>query len=78
MRCTVVLEFDGGDAASVSRVKLVRLHRDTANPIPGDVGLSLAEGKTVIEAVQQEFVVAQLGQFCERLRTCQGCGAVRR
>jgi hypothetical protein len=78
MRCTVVLEFDGGDTTPVKRVELVRLHRDTAKPVSGDVGLSLAEGKTLIQSVQQEFTAEQLGQFCEGRRECQACGAVRR
>ena len=78
VRCTVVLEFDRGEGTAVGRVGLMRLHRDTAGPNSGDVGISLAEGKSLWQTVQQEFAVAQLGQFCEQRRTCQACGAVRR
>ena len=78
MRCTVVLEFDDGDGADVRRVELMRLHRDSADPNAGDVGISLAEGKTLVQSVQQEFVVAQLGRYCAKRRPCPACGTVRR
>jgi hypothetical protein len=78
MRCTVVLEFDNGEGAVVSRVETMRLHRDTAGPSTGDVGISLTEGKTLLQTVQQEFVVAQLARYCEEQRICRACGALRR
>lgn len=54
MRCTIVLEFDNGEGLDVKRVELMRLHRDTVDPASGDVGLSLAEGKSLSNCVQQE------------------------
>ena len=78
MRCTVVLEFDDGDSTALRRVELTRLYRDVADPKPGDVGLFLAEGKTLLQTVQQEFAMAQIQQFCELRRTCRACGAPRR
>ncbi|MDR6859957.1 hypothetical protein J2W96_006297 [Variovorax guangxiensis] len=78
MRCTIVLEFDDGEGFAVKRVELMRLHRDTANPALGDIGLSLAEGKLLSNCVQQEFVVEQLGRFCVARRTCRTCGVQRR
>ena len=78
MRCTVVLEFDDGDSTALRRVELTRLYRDVADPKPGDIGLSLAEGKTLLQTVQQEFAMAQIQQFCELRRTCRACGAPRR
>jgi hypothetical protein len=78
MRCAAVLEFDNGEGTAVGRVELMRLHRDAAAPITGDVGMSLIEGKTLLQTVQQEFVVAQLDRYCEERRTCRACGAVRR
>ena len=56
MRCTIVLEFDDGEGSEVKRIELMRLHRDTANHAAGDVGLSLAEGKSLSNCVQQKFV----------------------
>jgi hypothetical protein len=46
MRCTIVLEFDNGDGSVVKRVEVMRFHRPTEDQTPGDVGLSLAEGKS--------------------------------
>ena len=74
MRCTIVLEFDEGEGSEVKRIELMRLHRDTDNPAAGDVGLSLAEGKSLSNCVQQEFVTEQLGRFSAGRRTCACCG----
>ena len=64
MRCTLVLEFDSDAGEPPRRVEALRLHRDTDNPIEGDVGLTLAEAKTVLLTIQQEFVGEQLNQYC--------------
>jgi len=78
MRCTIVLEFDDGEGLDVKRVELMRVHRDTVDPASGDVGLTLAEGKSLSCCVQQEFVVEQLRRFCAARRTCANCGVRRR
>jgi hypothetical protein len=78
MRCTFVLEFDDGDGSVVKRVEVMRLHRATENQTPGDVGLSLAEGKSLVNCVQQEFVVEQIERFCASRRGCVVCGVQRR
>ncbi len=52
----------------------MRLHRDTENPAAGDVGLSLAEGKSLAHCIQQEFAGEQLGRFCAARRACMACG----
>jgi hypothetical protein len=68
MRCTIVLEFDDGDGTVGKRVEVMRLHRGAENPTSGDVGLSLAEGKSVVNCIQQEFVAEQLGRFCASVK----------
>jgi hypothetical protein len=78
MRCTIVLEFDNGDGSVVKRVEVMRFHRPTEDQTPGDVGLSLAEGKSLLNCVQQEFVVEQIERFCASRRTCVGCGVQHR
>ena len=78
MRCTIVLEFDDGEGSEVKRIELMRLHRDTANPAAGDVGLSLAEGKSLSNCMQQEFVTDQLARFSAARRACSYCGLLRR
>ena len=79
MRCTIVLEFqDDEEQQPVRRVELMCLHRESANPLAGDVGLTLEEGKTLLFATQQQFVEIQLAEFCVGRRACQHCGAPRR
>ena len=77
MRCTIVLEFDDGHATAVKRVELMRFHRADCGA-SGDVGLSLAEGKSLVNCVQQEFVVEQIDRYCASQRACKACGALRR
>lgn len=67
MRCTIALEFDNGDGSVVKRVEVMRLHRPIDDQTPGDVGLSLSEGKSLLNCVQQEFVVEQIERFFLRL-----------
>ena len=45
---------------------------------PEDVGLSLAEGKTVTAAIQRQLVKLQIASWAERHRCCEACGARRR
>ena len=78
MRCTLVLEFDSDAGEPPRRVEALRLHRDTDRPIEGDVGLTLAEAKTVLLTIQQEFVGEQLNQYCAARRPCPRCRAVRK
>ena len=78
MQCTIVLEFDDGDGGETKRVELMRFHRTIEEPTPGDVGLSLAEGKSLVNCVQQEFVVEQITCFCTSRRACPTCGVLRR
>ncbi len=74
MRYTIVLEFDSGDGSVVKRVEVMRFHRSIEDQTPGDVGLSLTEGKSLLNCVQQEFVVEQIERFCASRRSCVDCG----
>ena len=67
MRCTIVLEVDNGDGSVVKRVEVMRFHRPIEDQTPGDVGLSLAEGKSLLNCVQQEFVVDRSNVFARRV-----------
>ncbi len=78
MRCRIVLEFDDGDGTAVKRVEVMRLHRGAGSQASGDVGLSLAEGRSLVNCIQQEFVVEQLERFCTSRRACVACGVRRR
>lgn len=62
----------------VKRVEVMRLHSPSEDLTFGDVGLSLAEGKSLANCMQQEFVVEQIKRFCASRRSCLDCGAQRR
>jgi hypothetical protein len=77
MRCTIVLEFENGDESLAKRVEIMRFHRPIEDQTPGDVGLSLAEGKSLLNCVQQEFVGEQIERFYASRRSCVECGVQR-
>ncbi|EHP43499.1 hypothetical protein OR16_08537 [Cupriavidus basilensis OR16] len=72
-----VLEFDDGDGTAVKRVEVMRLHRASRSQASGDVGLSLAEGRSLVNCIRQEFVVERLERFCKSRRACVACGVLR-
>jgi hypothetical protein len=76
--CTIVLEFDDGDGSGVKRTEVMRFHRAVEEQTPGDVGLSLVEGKSLLNCVQQEFVVEHFDRFHATRRSCSKCGVQRR
>jgi len=78
MRYTIVLEFDNGDGSAVKRAEVMRFHRAVEEQTPGDVGLSLSEGKSLLNCVQQELVVEQIDRYCASRRSCAHCGVLRR
>jgi hypothetical protein len=78
MRCTIVLEFDNGDGSVRKRVEVMRFHGSVGDQTPGDVGRSLAKGKSLLNCVQQAFVVGQIERFCALRRSCLGCCLQRR
>src|SRR5689334_7475431 len=41
---------------------------------PEDLGLSIAEGKALLAAVQQRTIDAQVALWIERHRCCEACG----
>jgi hypothetical protein len=60
VRCTIVLEFqDYKGGRDPQRIELMRLHRNMLSPSPGDVGLTLAEGKMLLMAAQQQLTDAK-------------------
>jgi len=73
MRCAIGLEFDDGLGTAVKRLDLMRLHREAINPAQGDVGLTLTEGKTLSNCVQQSFVDEQIDRFCATRGYPQRC-----
>ncbi|MDZ4800175.1 MAG: ISKra4 family transposase, partial [Bryobacteraceae bacterium] len=53
---------------------LVELER--TNPMtPANLGLAIADGKTILAAIQKQMVADQVQQHCEIARNCKQCGA---
>lgn len=73
MRMLVTVEFaDAGAKTGTHRVLVVGGCGDMT--APGDIGISLEEAKTLLNALQWEFVAAQAAEITERARRCQQCG----
>ena len=72
MRMLVSVEFaDAGTKSGTHRILIVG--RGSERLEAGDIGLSLEEAKTLISAVESEFVSAQAAAIVEARRQC-GCG----
>lgn len=76
MRVSILLRItaDDGTAGSVEEVAAF----EKATGRPEDVGLSLADGKTLTAAVQRRVVQNQAETWSARHRCCDKCGARRR
>jgi hypothetical protein len=42
---------------------------------PGDIGISLEEAKTLLSALQWQYVAAQAAEITEKARRCDLCGS---
>ena len=75
MKWRVVLELVG--ANGTVGVHEVSGGAEVAEYAPRMIGLTLAEGKQMLSAVQHHLVRAQTEDHCRRRRRCQRCGAQR-
>lgn len=74
MRMLVSVEFaDAGTMTGTHRVLVVGGCGDTT--APGDIGISLEEGKTLLSALQWQHVAAQAAEITATARGCALCGA---
>jgi hypothetical protein len=78
MKCTVTLEFRADDGVAFKQLELMNIHRPDCIENAGDVGLTLADGKKLLECIQQEFVNAQVTQHCAVHQRCIVCSRVRK
>ena len=76
MRVRVLLQItsDDGTASAAEEVAVFEKVTDR----PEDLGLSIAEGKATLAAVQHRTVSAQAAAWAERHRRCEACGERRR
>jgi hypothetical protein len=75
MKWRVVLELVGADGTAA--VHEVSGGAAVAEYAPRLIGLTLAEGKHMLAAVQRHLVEAQTEDHCRRRRCCQRCGMQR-
>ena len=62
---------------NVETRELVTGHRPMNAMSPAAIGLTLAEGKSVLAAMQTELVQAQADGYCQHRRICSHCGSLR-
>lgn len=75
MKWRVVLELIGADGTA--SIHEVSGGAAVAEYTPRMIGLTLAEGKLMLAAVQRHLVQAQTEDHCRLRRCCQRCGAQR-
>jgi hypothetical protein len=75
MRVKVLLQITGDDGTVGDAAEVAVLEKQTNRS--EDLGLSIAEGKALTAAVQQQVVDAQVVSWAERHRCCEVCGTRR-
>ena len=73
MRVKVLLQITGDDGVPSDATEAAVFEKRTERP--EDLGLSIADGKALMAAVQQRVVNAQVTSWTERHRYCAACGA---
>ncbi len=76
MRVRVLLQITGEDGTPGEVQEVVAFEKETQRP--EQIGLSLAEGKAMLAAVQLPLVKAQVATWVEPRRACDVCGMRRR
>jgi len=74
MRILLQITGDNGIAGAAEEVAAF----EKVTERPEDLGLSIAEGKTLLASVQRQVVDTQVASWVERHRCCEACGAHRR
>ena len=76
MRVSILLQITGDDGAIGPAEEVSAFEK--AIERPEDLGLSIAEGKAMLAAVQARTVLAQSTTWSQRRRCCSACGKRRR
>jgi hypothetical protein len=76
MRVSILLQITAADGIATPAEEVAAVEKATERP--EDVGLSLADGKALLAAVQRRVVAAQAADWTTRHRPCEACGAHRR
>jgi len=75
MRVRVLLQIASDYGADGDAIEAAVFDKQAERP--EDLGLLIAEGKTLMAAVQQRIVGAQIASWAEKHRCCEACGARR-
>jgi hypothetical protein len=75
MRVRILVQITADDGAAGAAEEIAAFEKITERP--EDLGLSIAEGKALMEAAQQRVAAAQVASWTERHRCCETCGARR-
>ena len=76
MHVRILLQITGDDGTPGAAGEIAAFEKTVERP--EDLGLSLAEGKALMAAIQRRVVQAQVGSWTERHRCCDTCGVRRR
>ena len=76
MRVTILLQITDDHGVAGPHEEVAAFEKSTERP--EDLGLLLAEGKTLLAAIQNKTVMAQVTDWSERHRDCKACGETRR
>ena len=76
MRVSILLQITADDGTAGTFEEVVAFEKATEQV--EDVGLSLAQGKALLAAVQHRVVQGQAGEWAGRHRCCASCGSRRR
>jgi hypothetical protein len=75
MHVKVLLQITADDGTAGDAAEVAVFEKQTERP--EDLGLSIAEGKALLAAVQQRMVDAQVASWMEQHRCCEECGQRR-
>ena len=76
MKWRVVVELIGGDG-TVSTYEIGNGGSNTAGCSAATVGLTLADGKRILAALQHDLVRGQAEEYCRQRRVCSHCRSQR-
>ena len=76
MRISILFQITDDNGATSAAKEVAAFEKATERA--EDVGLSLAQGKALLAAVQRRVVQAQAGEWAGRHRCCGECGVPRR
>ena len=76
MRVSILLQITDDHGATGPSEEVAAFEKATERP--EDLGLLMAEGKTLLAAIQSRTVTAQVTEWSERHRSCEACGERRR